>query len=86
MKNHVYGLIHLSSEEYDFLNVSTLARSKMVPVLATEGELRQTKKCARCRWCVETNGVGAGAFIDRKWSNDGVIGWGSNFPPNRSAI
>ena len=86
MKNHVYGLIHLSSEEYDFWNVSILACSKMVPVLATEGELRQTKKCARCQWCVETNGAGAGAFIDGKWSNDGMIGWGSNFPPNRPAI
>ena len=58
----------------------------MGPMLATEGELRQTETCARYRQCVEANGVGAGAFIDRKWSNDGAIGRGSNILPNRSAI
>jgi len=46
----------------------------MVPVLATQGELRQTKTCARCGQCVEANGAGVGAFNDGKWTNDGVIG------------
>ena len=58
----------------------------MVPVLATYGELDQTEVCACCRWCVKTNGAEAGAFNDGKWSNDGAIGWGSNFLSNRSAI
>ena len=58
----------------------------MGPVLATEGELRQTETCARCRQCVEANGAGSGAFIDGKWTNDGAIGRGSNFPSNLSAI
>jgi hypothetical protein len=58
----------------------------MVPVLATEGELRQTETCARCRQCVEATGAGAGAFIDGKWSNDGAIGRGSNILPYWSAI
>ncbi len=75
-----------SRRGFDFWNVSILARSKMVPVLATEGELRQSEACARCRWCVETIGAGAGAFNDGKWSNDGAIGRGSNFLSNRSAI
>jgi len=58
----------------------------MVPGLTTDGELHQTEACARCRWCVETNGAGAGAFNDGKWLNDGAIGQGSNFLSNRSAI
>ena len=58
----------------------------MVPVLATEGELRQTETCARCRQCVEANGAGVGALNDGKWTNDGAIGPGSNFLPYRSAI
>jgi hypothetical protein len=58
----------------------------MVPVLATEGELRQTKTCACCQQCVEANGAGAGAFMDGKRSNDGAIARGSNIPSNRSAI
>jgi hypothetical protein len=70
----------------DFRNVSISSSSKMVPVLSTEGELRQTETCAHCRQCVKANGVEVGAFIDGKGSNDGVIARGSNFPSNRSAI
>ena len=58
----------------------------MVPVLATEGELRQTETCARYPQCVEATGAGAGAFIDKKRSNDGAIGPGSNILPYCSAI
>jgi hypothetical protein len=56
-----------------FSNVSILSCSKMGPVLATEGKLRQTETCACCRQCVEANDAGAGAFNDRKWTNDGAI-------------
>ena len=58
----------------------------MGPVLATEGESRQTETCARCGQCVEANGAGSGAFIDGKWTNDGAIGRGSNILPYWSAI
>jgi predicted nucleic acid binding AN1-type Zn finger protein len=78
--------MHPSRRGVDSRNVSISSSSKMVPVLATEGELRQTETCARCRQCVEATGAGAGAFIDGKWSNDGAIGRGSNILPYRSAI
>jgi hypothetical protein len=58
----------------------------MVPVIATEGELRQTETCTRFRQCVKANGAGAGAFIDGKRLNDGAIARGHNILPYRSAI
>ncbi len=76
----------LLRRDVDFSNVSILSCAKMGPVLATEGELRQTETCAHCRQCVKANGAGAGAFNDGKWTNDGGIGLGSNFLSNRSAI
>jgi hypothetical protein len=76
----------LSHRDVDFSNVSILSCAQMVPVLATEGKLRQTETCARCQQCVEANGAGAGAFNDGKWTNDGAIGPGSNFLPYLSAI
>ncbi len=60
--------------DVEFSNVSILSCSKMGPVLATEGELRQTKTCTRCQQCVDANGAGAGAFNDGKWTTDGAIG------------
>ncbi len=77
------SLICIFIDICDFRNVSIFSSSKMVPVLATEGELHQTETCARCQQCVEANGAGAGAFIDGKRLNDGAIARGSNIPSNR---
>ncbi len=46
----------------------------MGPVLATEGELRQTATYTEGRQCVEANGAGAGASNDGKGTNDGAVG------------
>ena len=45
----------------------------MGPVLATEGELRQTATNTTSWQCLEANGVGAVASNDGKWTNDGVF-------------
>ncbi len=45
----------------------------MGPVLATEGELHQTKTYDCCWECAEANGAGAGASNYRKQTNNGVI-------------
>jgi hypothetical protein len=63
-----------SRQNLKFSNVSISSCSKMGPVLATEGKLRQTEMCACCRQCVEANGAGTGAFNVGKWTIDGAIG------------
>ena len=45
----------------------------MGPMLATEGELRQTATLTASRLCVEANGAGAAEFTNGKQTNDGVI-------------
>ena len=45
----------------------------MGPVLATEGELRQTANLTASQQCVEANGTGAVASNDGKRTNDGVF-------------
>jgi hypothetical protein len=54
-------------------NVSISLLLKMGPVLATEGELRQTASRTASRQCVEANGVVAVASNDGKRTNDGVF-------------
>ena len=63
-----------SRQDVDVTNVSILRHLKMGPVLATEGESRQTKMYTHCRWCVKANGAGVRASNDWKWTNDGAIG------------
>ncbi len=46
----------------------------MGPVLATEGELRQTATHTASRQCVEANGAGTGASDDGKGTNNGAVG------------
>jgi hypothetical protein len=46
----------------------------MGPVLASLGELHQTKTHYHCQWCVEGNGAGAGASDDGKQTNRGGVG------------
>ena len=58
----------------------------MSPVLATEGELRQTATHTTSRQCVEANGAGAGSSNDGKRLSDGVIRWDANILPYCSAI
>jgi hypothetical protein len=72
----------------DVTKLTISGHLKMGPVLATEGELHQTKRNTHCQWCVEGNGAGAGAPSnkDRKRTKDGAFGWGSNDIPNWSAI
>jgi hypothetical protein len=41
---------------------------------------------SHCRWYVKGNGARAGASNDRKPTNDGAVGYGSNNLPNLSAI
>jgi hypothetical protein len=55
-------------------NVSILLCLKMGPVLATEGELRQTATHTASRQCVEANGARAGASDDGKGTNNGAVG------------
>ena len=59
-------------------NVTISLRLKMGPVLATEGELRQTASRTASRQCVEANGAGAVASDDGKQTNKSAEGWGSN--------
>ncbi len=42
------------------------------------GQMHQTKRYTRCRWCVKGNGAGVGASDDGKRTNDGAIGLGSS--------
>ncbi len=58
----------------------------MGPVLATDGELHQTKTYSHCQWCAKGNGAKAAASNKRKWTNNIEIGSGSNNLPKRSAI
>ncbi len=58
----------------------------MGPVLATEGELRQTASRTASRQCVKANGAGAVASDDGKQTNKSAEGWGSNFLPYCSAF
>ena len=53
-------------------NVTNSLRLKIGPVLATEGELRQTASRTASRQCVEANGAGAVASSDGKQTNNGV--------------
>ncbi len=52
---------------------NNFASLKMGPVLATEGELRQTATHTASRQCVEANGAGAGASNNGKQTNNRVI-------------
>jgi hypothetical protein len=67
-------------------NVTILLRLKMGPVLATEGEFRQTTTHTASQQCVEANGAGAGASDNGKGTNNGAVGKGFNNLPNRSAF
>ncbi len=58
----------------------------MGPVLATEGELRQTASRTKSRQCVKANGAGAVASDDGKQTNKSTEGRGSNTLPYCSAI
>ncbi len=62
-----------SCRDVDVTNVTILPCLKMGPVLATEGDLRQSATHAASQQCVEVNGAGAGASNDGKQTNDGVI-------------
>ena len=78
---HILSFLHIlieqrrrpSRRDAVVTNVTISLRLKMGPVLATEGELRQTASHTASQQCVEANGAGAVASNDGKQMSDGVF-------------
>ncbi len=64
---------HQSQRYVDTTKLTISRHLKMGPVLASPGELHQTKRCTHCQWCVEGNGAWAGALDNGKQTNDGAV-------------